>query len=187
MTPLGSRARTMPGCASWSSKTTAASPSSWPLASGRKASPWTSPTTASMGWSSPRASPTTPPIVDVMLPRLDGLSLVDGAAPGRRRDAGAVPERAPHRRRSRQGAADRRRRLPDQAVRLCRAAGARAGADAARAARRRTDELSIADLTPRSPDPTGRASRCADRAPAARVRAARVAHAARRAGWCRRR
>ena len=79
-------------------------------------------------------------VVDVMLPKRDGLSRHRRAAPARRRDAGADSERAAIGGRSRPGPAGRRRRLPDQAVRVRRAAGARAGAGAARLAHAGTDD-----------------------------------------------
>ena len=79
-------------------------------------------------------------IVDLMLPRRDGLSLIDELRRRGRVDAGADPERAPLGGRSRPRPAGRRRRLPDQAVRVRRAAGARAGAGPARDAHARADD-----------------------------------------------
>ena len=63
-----------------------------------------------------------------MLPKLDGLSLIQRAARPAHPDAGHHPQREAHRRRSGQGTRERRRRLPHQAVRVLRAARPRAGA-----------------------------------------------------------
>jgi hypothetical protein len=63
------------------------------------------------------------------------------AAPARRARAGADPQRAPHRGRSRARSAGRRRRLPHEALRLSRAARARAGAREAIDGDRRTNKV----------------------------------------------
>ena len=95
-----------------------------------------------------RASPYDVAIVDVMLPELDGLVADQGAAPAPGRHARADPQRAAHGRRPRQRPRSRRRRLPDQAVRLRRAARARPGADPPRHRRAGVDPRSLAgDLT----------------------------------------
>ena len=69
-------------------------------------------------------------IVDVMLPKRDGLAVIDEMRRRGSGDTGADSERPPLGRRSGQGPAGRRRRLPDQAVRVRGAAGPRAGAAA---------------------------------------------------------
>ena len=77
-------------------------------------------------------------VVDRMLPKRDGLSVI-GALRQEHRDAGADPLGARPGRRPRQGPARRRRRLPAQALCVLRAARARRGAGAPprrRAARR---------------------------------------------------
>ena len=88
-------------------------------------------------------------IVDRMLPRRDGLSVVQTLRGGGRAHAGADPVRARRGRRPRQGPARRRRRLPDQALRLHRAAGPHRGAGAppgARGAGRRATASAISSL-----------------------------------------
>ena len=69
-------------------------------------------------------------IVDRMLPKRDGLSVIGDAARKGHRDAGADPFRARPGRRPGQGPARRRRRLSAQALFVLRAAGARRGAGA---------------------------------------------------------
>ena len=72
-------------------------------------------------------------IVDRMLPKLDGLSLI-GNLRAQKSDTRAYPFRAWTGRRSRQGAARGRRRLSRQALRIFRASGAGRGAGAAKPA-----------------------------------------------------
>ena len=67
-------------------------------------------------------------IVDRMLPKLDGLSLIGGLRAQKNETPGADPVGARPGRRSRQGVARRRRRLSGQALRLLRIAGARRSA-----------------------------------------------------------
>ena len=69
-------------------------------------------------------------VVDRMLPKLDGLSLIRVAARTEDRDAGPDPVRARAGRRPGEGTARRRRRLPPQALRLLRTARPRRGAGA---------------------------------------------------------
>ena len=69
-------------------------------------------------------------IVDRMLPRRDGLSVVQTLRARGRAHAGPHPLRARRGRRPRQGPARRRRRLPHQALRLHRAARPHRGAGA---------------------------------------------------------
>ena len=77
-------------------------------------------------------------IVDRMLPKRDGLSVISALRAQGRRDAGADPLGARPGRRPRQGPARRRRRLSAQALFVRRTAGARRGAGApARRARAR--------------------------------------------------
>ena len=78
-------------------------------------------------------------IVDLMLPKLDGLALIDRMRAGGVRTPVLILSARRTRRRPRQRPPGRRRRLPDQAVRVRRAAGARPGADPAIDRRRRAD------------------------------------------------
>ncbi len=73
-------------------------------------------------------------IVDRMLPRLDGLSMIRELRNKGVRTPGAHSFRAGRGRRPRQRSAGRRRRLPDQALRLFGAAGARRSLGAPRRA-----------------------------------------------------
>ena len=79
-------------------------------------------------------------IVDRMLPKRDGLSVIGDAARQGHRDAGADPVGARPGRRPRQGPARRRRRLSAQALFVLRTARPRrsAGAPPRRPARRRS-------------------------------------------------
>ena len=81
-------------------------------------------------------------IVDRMLPKLDGLSVIGTLRAKGDRDAGADPLGARPGRRPRQGPARRRRRLSAQALFVLRAAGAHRGAGAPPRRPRRGDGLS---------------------------------------------
>ena len=98
-------------------------------------------------------------IVDVMLPQMDGLALIDALRTQGRPDAGAHPQREAFGGRSRPRPPGGRRRLPDQAVRLRRAAGARAGADPPRDRRGRADPAVRRRPLARPADPEGPARR----------------------------
>jgi CheY-like chemotaxis protein len=67
-------------------------------------------------------------IVDLMLPKRDGLTLIQAMRRQDVRTPVLILSAKPHGRRPRAGPRVGRRRLPHQAVRVCRAAGARAGA-----------------------------------------------------------
>ena len=66
-------------------------------------------------------------VIDLMLPKLDGLSLIEELRKKKSADAGVDFERQAQRRRPGQRAAGRRRRLFDEAVFLRRAVGAGPG------------------------------------------------------------
>ena len=86
-------------------------------------------------------------IVDVMLPRLDGLTLIDRM---RARGVGTpvlILSAQPNRRRPGQRASGGRRRLPDQAVRVRGAAGACPGPHPAIHRSTEPTRLSLGDLS----------------------------------------
>ena len=87
--------------------------------------------------SCPRGRPTTSPVVDRMLPKMDGLTLVGALARAEQRDAGSDPLGARAGRRPRQGPARRRRRLSVKALCVLRASGPGRGAVARAAPRAR--------------------------------------------------
>ena len=103
-------------------------------------------------------------IVDLMLPQTRRPGAHRRAAPARPLDAGADPERPPLGRRPRARSAGGRRRLPDQAVRVRRAARARAGARPARHAHAGADDADRRRSVARSADAEGDAGRHRDRA-----------------------
>ena len=168
------RYRYDPSCARCWSKTTPRLPTSSSAACARRASRSITPPTATPGSTAALEQPYDVAIVDLMLPKRDGLVADRRAAPARRRDAGADPERPALGGRPRPRPAGGRRRLPDQAVRVRRAAGARAGAGPPRHARAGADDADRRRSGAGSAVAQGDARRQADRPAAARVRAARI-------------
>ncbi len=126
-------------------------------------------------------------VIDIMLPALDGfVAYRGGSAAGPRRSpclilsaqAALVDDRV--QRPANGGALDD---LPDEAVRLCRAPGARPGADPPRDLRAPSrPNLTRQGSRHRSPVTPCDTRRPADRSPAAGVRPARVPRPARRPG-----
>ena len=102
-------------------------------------------------------------IVDRMLPRLDGLSLIRDLRKQGRAHAGADPFGAGRGRRPREGPAGRRRRLSDEALRLSELlARVEALARRAVAARRRRRAIAVGDLMLDRLSHAGHARRRAD-------------------------
>ncbi len=125
-------------------------------------------------------------IVDRMLPKMDGLSLIGALARAEERDAGADPVRARPGRRPRQGPSRRRRRLSRQALCVFRTAGARRGARPAPPERRAgRDGLPARRSRARSALAQGDARGRGDRPAAARISSARISACRTRARWSR--
>ncbi len=100
-------------------------------------------------------------VLDIGLPQMDGISVVERWRRDGKQDAGADADRARPLERQGVGHRRRRRRLCDQAVPYRGSAGARAGADPARRRPRfvRAFLRAAAGSTPRRRRPTSTASR----------------------------
>ena len=121
-------------------------------------------------------------VVDRMLPKRDGLSIVEELRGRRRPHAGADPLRARRGRRPGRRPARRRRRLSRQALCLLRTARPRRGARPPPQARRGRDRLPRRRPRARPARPHRRPRRPADPAAAARVPPARIPDEACRPG-----
>ena len=122
-------------------------------------------------------------VVDRMLPKRDGLSVISALRAQKRRDAGADPLGARPGRRPREGPARRRRRLSAEALFVRRAAGARRGAGAPPRRARGGDRLPRRRSRARPALAQRQARRDGDRSAAARVPPARISDEACRARW----
>ena len=133
-------------CAFSLSKTTATPPTIWSRRSARSAMSPTPPIDGEDGLAMALDGQYDVLIVDRMLPKRDGLSVIGTLRDKGYRNAGADPFRAWPGRRPGQGTAGWRRRLSAQALFILRAAGARRGAGAPPRRPQRGNGYRVGDL-----------------------------------------